>query len=204
MSLADSERLEARRQQVLDAAAECFHKSGFHGASMAQIAKTAGMSPGHIYNLFQNKEDVISMIVEREQVELLAKVDAMRRADDVVQAMIDQVACGVESQLSGSDAALHMEILAEAGRNPKLAAVVRDADGQGREKLESLLGAALAQKNLRREPEEVRARVEVLMALFDGLMVRSLRNPSVDREAVAPVVARLVAALIDGDVAEKG
>jgi len=185
---------------VLDAAAECFHKNGFHGASMAQIAKTAGISPGHIYNLFQNKEDVIGMIVEREQVELLAKVDAMQRADDVVQAMIDQVACGVESQLSVSNAALRMEILAEAGRNPKLAAVVRNADVQGREKLGSLLGAALAQRNLRREPEEVRARVEVLMALFDGLMLRSLRNPTIDRETVAPVVARVVAMLIDRQI----
>ena len=197
MSIADSERLEARRQQVLDAAAECFHKNGFHGASMALIAKTAGISAGHIYNLFENKEDVIGTIVEREQAELLAKVDAMHREDDVVQAMLDQVACGVESQLTVSDAALRLEILAEAGRNPKLAAVVRDADARGREKLESLLAAALAQKNLRREPAEVRARVEVLMALFDGLMVRGLRNPTIDRETVAPVVARLVAALID-------
>ncbi|MDT3672631.1 MAG: TetR/AcrR family transcriptional regulator [Aromatoleum sp.] len=200
MSLADSDRLEARRQQVLDAAAECFHKSGFHGASMAQIAKTAGISPGHIYNLFENKEDVIGMIVEREQAELLAKVDAMQRADDVVQAMLDQVACGVESQLAGSDTALRMEILAEAGRNPKLAMVVRNADVQGREKLGSLLGAALAQRNLYREPEEVQARVEVLMALFDGLMLRSLRNPTIDRETVAPVVARVVAMLIDRQV----
>lgn len=204
MSLTDSERLEARRQQVLDAAAECFHKNGFHGASMAQIAKTAGISPGHIYNLFQNKEDVIGVIVKREQADLLAKVDAMHRADDVVQAMIEQVACGVECQLTVTDSALRMEILAEAGRNPKLLAVVREADVQGREKLESLLSAALAQKNLRREPQEVRARVEVLMALFDGLMLRSVRNPTIDREAVAPVVTRLVAALIDGDVATKG
>lgn len=198
MSVVDSERLEARRQQVLDAAAECFHKCGFHGASMAQIAKTAGMSPGHIYNLFQNKEDVIGMIVEREQVELLAKVDAMQREDDVVQAMIDQVERGVEDQLASADAALRMEILAEAGRNPKLAAVVRAADAVGREKLVSLMQAALAQKNLKCDTEIVRARVEVLMALFDGLMVRALRNPAIDRDSIAPVVTRLVQSLIEG------
>ena len=44
----ESERAVLRRNQVLDAAAICFRNHGFHGASMAQISKTAGMSPGHI------------------------------------------------------------------------------------------------------------------------------------------------------------
>ena len=60
-----TDRAQARRQQVLTAAAECFRRRGFHGASMAEIAKTAGMSAGHIYNLFENKDDVIAAIVER-------------------------------------------------------------------------------------------------------------------------------------------
>jgi len=197
MSIPDQDRTEARRQQVLDAAAECFHKSGFHGASMAQIAKAAGMSPGHIYNLFENKDDVIGTIVEREQAERLAKVDAIQRADDVVRAMIDEVECGVEDHLAGPNAALRMEVLAEAGRNPKLAAVVRNADALGREKLVGLMEVALAQRNRQRSAQEVRARVEVLMALFDGLMVRTLRNPDIDRETITPVVARLVKALLD-------
>ena len=197
MSIPDQDRTEARRQQVLDAAAECFHKSGFHGASMAQIAKAARMSPGHIYNLFENKDDVIGTIVEREQAERLAKVDAIQRADDVVRAMIDEVECGVEDHLAGPNAALRMEVLAEAGRNPKLAAVVRNADALGREKLVGLMEVALAQRNRQRSAQEVRARVEVLMALFDGLMVRTLRNPDIDRETITPVVARLVKALLD-------
>lgn len=197
MSTADSERTEARRQQVLDAAAECFHKSGFHGASMAQIAKAAGMSPGHIYNLFENKDDVIGTIVQREQGERLAKVDAIQREDDVVRAMIDQVECGVEHHLAGPNAALRMEVLAEAGRNPKLATVVRDADALGREKLESLMRVALAQRNRQHDAETVQARVEVLMALFDGLMVRSILRPGIDKDAVAPVVRLLVATLLD-------
>ena len=41
-------RAEARKTQVLNAATECFRRQGFHGASMAQISKAAGMSVGHI------------------------------------------------------------------------------------------------------------------------------------------------------------
>ena len=32
-----TDRAQARRQQVLTAAAECFRRRGFHGASMAEI-----------------------------------------------------------------------------------------------------------------------------------------------------------------------
>lgn len=195
--MSDTDRGEARRQQVLDAAAECFHKNGFHGASMAQIAKTAGMSPGHIYNLFENKDDIIATIVERDQAERLAVVDAMRREDDVVRAMIDQVECGVERQFNAPRAGLLLEVLAEAGRNPKLAEVVRRADAIARERLMDLLQTALAQRGRDCDPADVRARAEVMMALFEGLTVRGLRNPGVAREAIAPIVSRLVEVLID-------
>lgn len=197
MSLADSDRLEARRQQVLDAAAECFHKNGFHGASMAQIAKTAGISPGHIYNLFENKDDIIGLIIERELGEHLARVDAMRREDDVVKAMITQVEGGVVCTVAGPRAALRLEVLAEAGRNSKLAEVVRAADAVAREKLAALMEFALAQKGVELPPQEVRARVEALMAMFDGLMVRSVRHPEIDKEAATAVVRRLVGVLLE-------
>lgn len=39
---------ETRRQQILDAACERVRQSGFHGASMAEIAKAAGLSVGQI------------------------------------------------------------------------------------------------------------------------------------------------------------
>jgi TetR/AcrR family transcriptional regulator, repressor for uid operon len=52
----DLQLAEARREQVLDAAAHCFRRHGYHGASMAEIAGAAAMSPGHIYHYFQSKE----------------------------------------------------------------------------------------------------------------------------------------------------
>lgn len=47
---------ETRRQQIVDAASACARRSGFHGASMAEIAQTAGLSVGQIYRYFENKE----------------------------------------------------------------------------------------------------------------------------------------------------
>lgn len=192
----DSERAEARRQQVLDAAAQCFRSHGFHGASMAEIARTAGMSPGHIYNLFDNKEDLIAAIVARDQANWLAKSEAMLRAPDVAQAMLDGVAQGVAECTAAADAALRLEVAAEAGRNPKLAAIVQAADAASRERCKALLCSALQQRGVVLEPDALRARSSALAAIFDGLMVRCVRESGVDRAALTAEIRRLVQVLI--------
>lgn len=57
----------ARRKQILDAAATCFRRDGFRGASMANISLTAGMSTGHIYHYFESKAAIIEAVIERGQ-----------------------------------------------------------------------------------------------------------------------------------------
>lgn len=193
---ADAERAEVRRQQVLDAAAQCFREHGFHGASMALIARTAGMSPGHIYNLFENKEDIIGAIVARDQAQWLARAEASCRAPDVMQALLDDVALAVTDCCALPGAALRLEVAAEAGRNAKLAAVVQEADAGGRERVTMMTRAALAQRGADLPAPELRARVAALMALFDGLMVRSVRDPDMDRQALSAAVRRAVQALL--------
>src|SRR2546426_7751892 len=41
--------LEARRQQILDAATECFARKGFHRSTMHDICQMAELSPGAVY-----------------------------------------------------------------------------------------------------------------------------------------------------------
>jgi AcrR family transcriptional regulator len=195
--LTDTERAEQRRQQVLDAAAQCFRAHGFHGASMAEIARTAGMSPGHIYNLFQNKEEIIGAIVARDEAIWLERADAMLRAPDVTQAMCECVAYGVDDCTALPHAALRLEVAAEAGRNPKLATVVQAADAASRERCEALLQAALAQRGREVEASVLRARAAVLAALFDGLTVRSVRDPAMDKPQLVTEIRRLMLALIE-------
>jgi AcrR family transcriptional regulator len=57
--------LEARRNQILDAAAATFAAKGFHGATTKEIAGTAGVSEGTIYNYFDTKFDLLIGIMSR-------------------------------------------------------------------------------------------------------------------------------------------
>jgi AcrR family transcriptional regulator len=57
--------IEARRNQILDAAAEVFSQKGFHRATTKEIARTAGVSEGTIYNYFDSKGDLLIGMMSR-------------------------------------------------------------------------------------------------------------------------------------------
>jgi AcrR family transcriptional regulator len=57
--------IEARRNQILDAAAAVFAEKGFHRATTKEIARTAGVSEGTIYNYFDSKADLLIGIMTR-------------------------------------------------------------------------------------------------------------------------------------------
>jgi AcrR family transcriptional regulator len=64
--------VEARRNQILDAAAQVFAEKGFHRATTREIAGTAGISEGTIYNYFDSKESLlIGLLVRLAQLESL-------------------------------------------------------------------------------------------------------------------------------------
>jgi TetR/AcrR family transcriptional repressor of uid operon len=55
--------LEARRQEILDAAIACFTRKGFHQTTMDDICRQAALSPGAVYRYFASKEEIIDAAV---------------------------------------------------------------------------------------------------------------------------------------------
>ena len=68
-------RNRARRDQILSAAMKCFVENGFHGSSMVELAKRAGMSVGHIYHYYASKDAIIEAIVDRDVEEAPGMLD---------------------------------------------------------------------------------------------------------------------------------
>ncbi|MHB1372504.1 MAG: TetR/AcrR family transcriptional regulator [Thauera sp.] len=193
----DAPRAAARRQQILHAAAQCFREHGFHGASIAQISKTAGMSPGHIYHYFENKEAIIAAIVAQDLESLLTLTTELRAACNVRAALIERAAEGVADQLDPINAALKLEIVAEAARNPRVAEIVREADATCRRELAVTIRAIRHTAGHDDSPAAVGEMVEVLASLFEGLLLRTIRNPELDRARVAQRIQIAINDLLD-------
>jgi AcrR family transcriptional regulator len=60
------------RAALLDAAAEVFARRGLDGATLEEIAETAGFTRGAVYHHFASKEDLFLAVIARHDEELLA------------------------------------------------------------------------------------------------------------------------------------
>lgn len=110
----------ARRQQsvdaLLEAAADLFIANGYAKTSMAQLAKTAGVSPATMYKAFSSKEALFRAMVARE----------LRRAQEP---FID----GVPSFATGRQAAeFIVKRLSAALTNPRIQGLTWLAMAEGR------------------------------------------------------------------------
>ena len=59
--------LEARKEQIVNAAFLCFARKGFHPTTMQDICAEAGLSPGAVYRYFAGKEDIIQSACDEAQ-----------------------------------------------------------------------------------------------------------------------------------------
>src|SRR5256885_15696648 len=65
-----------KRARILDAAIRVFAERGFHSATVAEIARAAGVADGTIYLYFKGKDDLLLRLFDEKMNELLAEVKA--------------------------------------------------------------------------------------------------------------------------------
>lgn len=69
------------RERILETALDEFYASGFHGATMRNIANSAGCSAANVYNHFENKSELLVEILRRASDEqFTATRNALRKA----------------------------------------------------------------------------------------------------------------------------
>jgi AcrR family transcriptional regulator len=188
-------RNRARRDQILSAAAKLFGENGFHGSSMAELAKRAGMSVGHIYHYFENKDAIIEALVDREIEELPFMLDEVYSGDDVLTTLMDRLDATVDRHLDRDKLPLWLEILAEAARNPRIAEKLHSANAASRRRLTEAVSGRMASLGER----EVADRVEAISATFYGLTYRAVHNPDLDRDAVVRTTRLVLRQLLTND-----
>lgn len=195
---AETGKGELRRQQLLDAAADCFRRYGFHGTSIARIREASGMSPGHIYHYFSGKEAMVEAIAERHADEMAGLLDALetdRGGGSVLDRLDRHVLRLVEHVTASPRTALMLELAAEGARNPDVRRVLQKSEQATAQRLFALLRREQAAPRL--DDDELRLRIEMIAALVHGLAARSVTSPGQDRASLARLVSRSMRQLID-------
>ncbi|MFT4172874.1 MAG: helix-turn-helix domain-containing protein [Herbaspirillum sp.] len=189
------ERDEQRRDQILAAAKACVLRHGFHAASMAQIATEAAMSVGQIYRYFDNKEAIVHALVARIVARHVDWIAGTAHHADLATLLTTRMLAPAPEDLD--DHVLHVEITAEASRNPTVAAILRDADDQ----LRAQALAVVQEDHPHLSRSEAEARVAFMAALSEGTLARRVSGLQTPSPAQHQVYRELIARLLPGQSA---
>jgi len=121
-----SARQQQRKDALIDIARKSFQQNGLHGTTLAVIAKDSTLSVGQIYRIFINKEEIVEAVVNQIVSERVALFLAQNH--DLEQKALLLARAIPPSDNQRLDDALLMEINAESLRNPRLLAILQQAD----------------------------------------------------------------------------
>ncbi|MBB6113146.1 TetR/AcrR family transcriptional regulator [Rahnella sp. Larv3_ips] len=200
-------RINARRDQIIAAARLCFRKHGFHGAGMAEIAKTSQLSVGQIYRYFDNKDAIIEEIVRRmvtnkiqlitgnaHNLQQVAHNLAHRRIGNLSSPFKEDI-CMEQKEQAEIDHALMLEVAAEATRNPVVEKIWRDSEKQLFNEAKSFLSKSFPQFS----DAEMTAKVESLAVICEGTAFRRLTTAHADAERLEALYHRYFQDLFNTD-----
>jgi AcrR family transcriptional regulator len=164
------ERHQIRQDEIITAARHCFRASGFHAASMSQIALEAQLSVGQIYRYFTSKDAIIEEMIRRIIDSRIAEMEGKTQTQHLAQVL------AWRQTLSQDDDALMLEVAAEATRNPRVAAMMEEADTR----MYETACAHLKKTHPHLDDDRVRCGVEIMATLMEGTMFRSLTPQKCD------------------------
>src|SRR5208283_2859778 len=79
----------AKRRQIMDGARTVFLSAGFDGASMNDIARSAGVSKGTLYAYFDSKEELFKEIIRAQKAQTAERLCDFSREGDVRAMLTD-------------------------------------------------------------------------------------------------------------------
>ena len=181
MRTLDPVKHDEKRQEILNAAARCIVRDGFRGASTADICKEAGISPGHLYHYFPSKEAIITDITATGLEQIATRFAEIMQSPNALTALVS----GLERHKGKKDAEyrnrslLMLDMLAEAGRNPVIAKIVRKNTAILRGLLVDFLKTAQGRGQI--DPGlDSEGVASVMLSVMDGMRTLSVRDPDVD------------------------
>lgn len=174
--------IEARRQQILDAARACFSRKGFHQTTMHDICQEAELSPGAVYRYFPSKEDIIATIcseADQRNRSLIKAIEERGSTLQVLEELADTFFSLLDNIAARESMCVDIELWSESLSNPRIGAVMQRGFENVCEPLAEIVRRAQARGEI--NPSlDADATAQVLLSFFEGLVLQKALDSSID------------------------
>jgi AcrR family transcriptional regulator len=183
--LSRAQRSAENRERLLAAGRAAFLAHGYHGVSLEQVSRAAGLTKGAVYSQFENKAELFLAVLEQGIEQRLA---ILREHSGSLQEVGDAFVRGWERSFSDSDgwfpAAIEFRI--HAARDPALNERYR--------RLHERLVDGVASKigELRPEIRQPRRLARIVLAFGSGLALERASGAPVGKQALDTVFRALL------------
>lgn len=155
---------DGRIAEILGSIRKAFIEKGFDGASMQDLARSAGMSVGNFYRYFPSKDAIVEGLVAWDMDEIDRDFSQILQSPDPMAVLRNVLAEHVMESRCDDDGALWIEICAAAKRKPRIAEVSARMEGAIVDRLVSVFQLVTqADDSLRRQAFVIEARMLVLL-----------------------------------------
>ncbi len=125
MQIALHPQADQRSAEILALVRQAFVEKGFDGASMQDLARTAGMSVGNFYRYFPSKAAIITALIAGQLDEIQRDFQSIIGSDAPMATLRQVVRLQISGHSKHGDAALWTEIEAAARRSPDVGAAAQ-------------------------------------------------------------------------------
>ena len=174
--------LHTRRQQILDAAAACFARRGFHESTMLDICREAELSPGAIYRYFPSKDTIIEASCSDAQesiTRLFDSTDPEAEAVDNIERLIDRFFRTLTESNALTTTRFAIQLWAEALRSPRISKIVLPVVNSFRLGIEQIINQGQQKGSISREVDAI-GFARLLQAAYQGIRLQGSIDPDVN------------------------
>ena len=194
-------KTEAKRQAILEVAAQAFQELGFERTSMSEICARVGGSKATIYNYFASKEELFSEVMFLStEAEFMVVHQALDASTDDVAESLQRFGERLLTFLYSPRIRAERHLAISESRRSELGRLVYE---RGVQRSQNLIAAFMARAMTQGQLRETDARV--VAQHFFGLLEAELLEPflhqqlgEVGAEQIRAVTARAVAVFMAG------
>jgi TetR/AcrR family transcriptional regulator, repressor for uid operon len=172
---------QARRLEILDVAARCFAREGFHCTTMEDIIRELQSSPGAVYCYFAGKNEIVAAIAEQRHMResaLLGELLVLDNVSEGLERLANKFFKMLHDPLEKERRKLTIQLWAESLRDKRIRRIVER--GIRQRDLLTLAVRRAQESGQIREDLDPDAFSRVLLAVIQGFILQQAWEPKLD------------------------